>query len=306
LTRHPLAGAYAALAAVCLFWGTTYLGIRVALETFPPLVLTASRFLLSGSLLLAACLAAGVPLGARREILRTARNGVIGLGVGAGCLTFSELWIPSSLAALFVSVGPFWMVGIEALVPGGERLRGPTLAGMTIGLGGAALLVAPAAIAEGFGGGVWRGFWVLQVGGAGWSLGSILQKRRAGVQHPVVSGAIQQLAAGLAFTPLAILIPSHPFEITARGLAAILYLATFGSIVGYTCYVIALERLPVSLVSVYTYVNPMVAAVLGGWMYREPFGRREIAAMAVILAGVAIVKRAGSRERAKTAGGSDV
>ncbi len=297
MTRHPQAGAYAALASVCFFWGTTYLGIRVALESFPPLVLTASRFLLSGSILMLTCLALRLPLGSLRDVLTVGRNGIIGLGIGAGCLTFSELWIPSSLAALFVAVGPFWMVGMEALVPGGEKLRAPTLAGMAIGLGGAAILVAPGAIAEGLGGNVWRGFWVLQVGGAGWSLGSILQKRRAGAVHPVVSGAIQQLAAGLAFLPLALIVPSRPVEWSARGATAIVYLAIFGSIVGYTCYVIALERLPVALVSVYTYVNPVVAAALGWWMYREPFGRREMAALAVILAGVALVKRAGSRQR---------
>lgn len=296
-----MAGAYAALASVCFFWGTTYLGIRVALESFPPLVLTASRFLLSGSLLLAVCLALRLPFGGAGDVLRVARNGVIGLGIGAGCLTFSETWIPSSLAALFVSVGPFWMVGMEALVPGGEKLRASTLAGMTIGLFGAAILVAPGAIAEGFGGNVWRGFWVLQLGGAGWSLGSILQKRRAGALHPVVSGAIQQLAAGLTFLPLALIFPGRPVELTSRGLGAVIYLAIFGSIVGYTCYVIALERLPVALVSVYTYVNPFVAAALGWWMYREPFGQREVLALAVILIGVAIVKGFGGERVGKAA-----
>jgi drug/metabolite transporter (DMT)-like permease len=111
------------------------------------------------------------------------------------------------------------------------------------------------------------------------------------VAHPVVSGAIQQLAAGLVFLPPALLIGEHPIRWQFRGVAALVYLVIFGSIVGYSSYIYALEKLPVALVSIYTYVNPVVAVLLGWLVYREPFGKREILAMLVIFLGVALVKR---------------
>lgn len=287
---HPHFKAYAALASVCFFWGTTYLGIRMALESFPPLVLVSTRFLLSGSIMLLAGRILGVPLPRGRELAQTAWNGLLILGVGNACLTFAEVWIPSGLAALIVATSAFWMVGVEALLPGGERLHLPTIAGLTVGCLGAALLLAP-----GSGGGLrgpllW-GFFVLQFGCLAWSYGSIRQRRMSKQAHPIIGGAIQQLAAGLAFLPPALLIPSQPVVWKSRGFAAMLYLVVFGSIVGYSSYVYALEKLPVALVSIYTYINPIVAVLLGWLFYREPFGAREALAMAVIFVGVALVKR---------------
>ena len=262
----------------------------MALECFPPLLLVSVRFLISGSLLLAGSLAVRTHVPRGRELWRTALNGVLVLGIGNGCLTFSELWIPSGLAALFITVAPFWMVAIETALPGGERLHSPTVVGMVVGLLGAALLVGPGVMEAGWGGNTVRGFLILQLGCAAWALGSIVQ-RRVQRAHPVVSGAVQQLAAGLAFLPWAILIPEHAVNWSARGLGAMLYLIVFGSIVGYSAYIYVLGKLPVPVVSIYNYVNPAVAVALGWLVYREPFGRRELAAMLIIFLGVALVKR---------------
>lgn len=107
----------------------------------------------------------------------------------------------------------------------------------------------------------------------------------------MIAGAVQQLAAGLMLAPFALAIHEHPVQWSARGVGALLYLVCFGSIVGYSAYVYAMDRLPVAIVSVYPYVNAVVAVALGWLFYREPFGRREALAMAIIFAGVAIVKR---------------
>ena len=290
LKDQPLLPAYAALGSVCLFWGTTYLAIRMALESFPPLILISGRFIVSGVIMLALIHLRGMPLPPWRQALRTAFFGVLILGVGNGCLTYSEQLIPSFLAALFISISPFWMVGLEAAVPGGEPLRLPAVAGMVIGLFGAALLFAPSLIQQGFSGAVWQGFLLLQAGSASWSLGSILQKRQRSAVHPFVNGGIQQLAAGLAFLLPALLSSNHTVHWDPRGAGAMLWLIVFGSVVGYSSYIYALEHLPVALVSIYTYVNPVVAAALGWLVYREPFGRREALAMGIIFAGVAVVK----------------
>lgn len=291
MRRHPQFWAYAALISVCFFWGTTYLGIRMALEMWPPMTLVSLRFLLSGGILLAGALLMKAELPRGRELALTALYGVVILGAGNGALVLAETWIPSGMAALIITVSPFWMVGLNAILPPREPLHPPTLAGMTVGLAGAVLLVGPGALQGGAAGAAMlKGALVLQAGCVCWSLGSLLQKRLPTRSHPIVSGGIQQLAAGLAFVPLALIWPGE-IHYAPRGLGALLYLVLFGSIVGYSSYILALERLPVALVSIHNYVNPVVAVILGWIFYREPFGLREAAAMLVIFAGVAMVKR---------------
>src|ERR1035438_7386617 len=133
LSRHPLFKPYVALAAVCVFWGTTYLGIRMSLETFPPLMLVSVRYIISGSLVLLFALARGLYLPRGRELLTACFSGFLVLGIGNGGLVFAEVIIPSGIAGLIVTMSPFWMVGAEALLPGGERLHAPTIAAMAVG-----------------------------------------------------------------------------------------------------------------------------------------------------------------------------
>jgi drug/metabolite transporter (DMT)-like permease len=291
LSRHPLFKPYLALVAVCIFWGTTYLGIRMALETFPPMVLVCVRYLISGSIMLLFARARGLYLPKGREFAWACFSGLLTLGVGNGALVLSETMIPSGIAGLIVTISPFWMVGAEALLPGGERLHAPTIAGMAVGMAGAALLFTPDPGTHGIDPGLVTGFLVLQFGMAGWSFGSIVQRRQAGKAHPVIAGGVQQIAAGVAMIPLALLTPHNALHWSTRGVCALLYLITFGSLVGYSAFVYCMDRLPVAIVSVYPYVNAVVAVTLGWLFYREPFGLRETAAMLIIFAGVAAVKR---------------
>lgn len=290
MRSHPHFKAYVALVSVCLFWGTTYLGIRMALEAFPPLLLVCARYLISGSLMLAFALARGMHVPRGKELLTACFSGALTLGIGNGALVFSELLIPSGMAGLILTISPFWMVGVEALLPGGERLRLPIILGMLVGLCGAAILFSPDFRQGGIDLNFLRGFLLLQMGMAGWSFGSIYQRRKAGKAHPIIAGAVQQFAAGASFLPLVLLVREHPVHWSWRGVAAIAYLVCFGSIVGYSAYAYALDRLPVAVVSIHPYVNAVVAVTLGWLFYREPFGAREAAAMLVIFAGVAVVK----------------
>jgi drug/metabolite transporter (DMT)-like permease len=295
MRSHPHFKAYLALAAVCFFWGTTYLGIRMALESLPPLLLVGLRYTISGTALLLVAYFAKAHLPSGKELFYTALYGVIIIGIGNGCLAFAEVWIPSGLAALFITTSPFWMVGMEALIPGGDRLHAPTLLGMLVGLLGTSLLVAPNAIQQGWNGPSLKGFLVLQFGCCGWAFGSILQRRHTTTAHPVVSGSIQQLATGLVFLGPGLLTKTQPIHWTTRSVAAVLYLVTFGSVIGYSAYLYALDRLPVSVVSTYNYINPVVAILLGWLFYREQIGIREVLSMLVIFTGVALVKRYGRR-----------
>jgi len=297
LSRHPLFKPYLALVAVCIFWGTTYLGIRMSLESFPPLQLLCLRYLFSGAILLGFAKARGLYLPRGRELAAACFSGFLILGIGNGTLIFSEVLIPSGIAGLIVSTSPFWMVGAEALLPGGERLHAPTIFGMAVGLAGAALLFTPDVNAHAVNRNLLSGFLILQVGIAAWSFGSIYQRRKAGRAHAVVAAGVQQLAAAVIVLPFALAIPQAPVHWSARGVTALLYLVVFGSLVGYSAYAYAMDRLPVAIVSIYPYANAVVAVFLGWLFYREPFGRRELLAMAIIFAGVAMVKRAELRRK---------
>jgi drug/metabolite transporter (DMT)-like permease len=235
--------------------------------------------------------ARGLYLPKGRELAWACFSGLLTLAVGNGALVASETLIPSGIAGLIVTISPFWMVGVEALLPGGARLHAPTIAGMAVGLAGAALLFTPDAGAGAIDHKLVIGFLLLQFGMAGWSFGSIIQRRKAGKAHPVVAGGVQQLAAGLAMIPVALASGNLTVHWSTRGVSAILYLITFGSLVGYSAFVYAMDKLPVAIVSVYPYVNAVVAVSLGWLFYREPFGWRETGAMLVIFAGVAVVKR---------------
>jgi drug/metabolite transporter (DMT)-like permease len=263
----------------------------MSLETFPPLTLLSTRYILSGAITLIVALMRGSPLPRGRELAVAAFSGLLVLGLGNGGLVFAEVIIPSGIAGLIVTMSPFWMVGAEALLPGGERLHAPTIAGMAVGLAGAALLVSPDVGTHALDRNLLNGFLMLQVGMAGWSFGSIYQRRQSGKAHPIVSGGVQQLAAGLAVAPFALFIPQAPIHWSARGVGALFYLITFGSLVGYSAYVYAMDKLPVAIVSVYPYVNAIVAVALGWLFYREHFGMREAVSMLIIFAAVAVVKR---------------
>ncbi len=285
--------------AVCFFWGTTYLGIRMSLESFPPLELVSLRYLISGSLLVAFAAVRGLYLPRGKDLAVACFSGFLTLGIGNAALVFAETIIPSGIAGLIITISPFWMVGVEALLPGGARLHAPTIGGMAVGLAGACLLFAPQGGIGHIDRGLLSGFLILQIGMAGWSFGSIYQRRKAGKTHPIIAGGVQQLAAGVILAPLLLLVHEHPVHWSIRGVSALFYLVFFGSIVGYSAYAYALDKLPVAIVSVYPYANAVVAVTLGWIFYREPFGRREMMAMLVIFAGVGIVKRYSLRPQAR-------
>jgi drug/metabolite transporter (DMT)-like permease len=305
LRDHPLFTAYVALICLCFFWGTTYLGIRIALESFPPATLVCVRNLLAGGITLTCGRLAGAHVPAGRELWVTAGLGLLILGAGNGALAVAETWIPSGLAALFIATAPFWYAGAEAIVPGGEPLRAGALRGMLIGSAGVALLIGPAAVealSAAGGRGTWAGFCLLQASQASWVFASIVQRRQPQLAHPFISGAVQQLATGVVFALPAFF--ERPAHWDWRGLGAVLYLAVFGGIVGYSCFTLVMSRLPVAIATLYTYVNPVVAVILGWLVYREPFGWREGAAMAVIFLGVALVRRASAAVQQLGADGS--
>jgi drug/metabolite transporter (DMT)-like permease len=279
--------AYVALAAVCFFWGTTYLAIRIAIETLPPAFVIFARFTLSGSILLIVARMRGAHIPRGRELWIACGCGLMILGIGNAAAVYAEQLIPSGLAGLFVTLSPFWLTGIEPFT-GGERLHASTIAGMLIGFGGTALLFLPGA--GGLGRSTLIGFVIMEVGVIAWTVASLIQRRQPIQAHPIVIGAIQQLAAGLLYIPVVAFVPEHAIVFSQRSVLAMLYLVVFGSIVGYSAYIFAMDRLPVAIVSVYPYINAVVAMGVGWLFFREPFGWHELAAMLIVFFGVAVIK----------------
>ena len=282
--------AYLALAAVCLFWGITYLAIRISLETLPPAIMLGTRYVLSGAALLIATKFMGIAIPRGRELWLTALCGIIGIGSGNGLLALAELRIPSGTAALFYTTAPFWMVGIDALLPQGKRPLRATVVGLCVGVFGVAYMIYPAAVQEGMHGNTWPGFLLIQLSAAGWTLGSLLQKRVHSHAPPFVTGAVQQFAMGVATLGFGAASEKMPAVVGTRALLALAYLVIFGSIVGYSAFIYVVKNLPVAIASTYYFVNPVVAVLMGWLFLREPFGIRSAIAMLIIFVGIGIVR----------------
>lgn len=281
-----------AFASVYIIWGSTYLFIKYAIETIPPFMLGASRFLAAGALLYGLARWRGAPHATWRDWKSAAITGVLMLGLGNGAVVWSEQTVPSGVVALIVSTVPVWIVLMDWLRPRGVRPRVAVFVGLLLGLIGMIILIGPKAII-GQGHVDEIGALVLFVGSLGWALGTILSKGSKRSGSPLIYSALQMLAAAAAMGIASISFgePAR-FSITALSLKSALswvYLFTFGSIVGYTAYIYLLGVVSAAKAATYAYVNPVIAVVLGWAFANEPIGMRTIVAAGVILAGVALI-----------------
>jgi drug/metabolite transporter (DMT)-like permease len=284
--------AYLAWLAVCLIWGTTYLAIRVALETVPPALVGAIRFTIAGVILIVILRARGERLPDRLSWGALALVGGLLIGLGNGGVVWAEQSVPSGFAALIVASIPFWMSGIEAALPGGERLTARIVAGLIVGFSGIVLLVWPDLTAGGVSGRQFAvGVIALQVACFGWAIGSSYARRRAREENALGAAAFQMLFGGLLMALVATALGEwQRLTFTWRSGLAELYLLVIGSLAAYPAYVYALKYLPVSTVSLYAYINPVIAVVLGTLLLDEPFGPRVIVAAALVFLGIAVVR----------------
>jgi drug/metabolite transporter (DMT)-like permease len=285
-------GAYGAWAAVCFFWGTTYLAIRVGLETFQPILFAGLRFVIAGVVLFFIMgWQRNVRMPAGREWFDLGVVGLMLLGVGNGAVVWAEQWVPSGMAALLVATSPFWAALLERFQKDGERVGLRGLLGMAVGFGGLAMLVGPQLYGTELNGKYLAGVAIIQVGCFFWQAGSVYAKHRPTGVSPLMASAVQMLWAGAALTLAGTLSGEWGgMRFSPRSAGALVYLVVFGSIVAYSAYMYAIQKLPLPLVSTYSYVNPLVALALGWLVLSEPLGRREAAAALVILLGVALVK----------------
>lgn len=281
--------AYVAWVVVCLVWGTTYLGIRVALATVPPALMGGIRYTIAGVIL--ALVAARGRMPPRSEWPRQTLLAFLMVGLGNGGVVWAEQWVPSGIAAVVVASTPFWINALDMLVPGGARLSSRLVGGLFVGFGGIVLLVWPDLARGGTDARQFAlGLVSLEIACVGWSVGSILARRRMADEHPFGTAALQMILGGLIMTAAGTVRGEWgQIAFTPRTTAAMVYLTLVGSLGGYSSYIYALRYLRLSTVSLYAYVNPVIAVVAGTVLLGEPFGWRVVAAAALVLTGVAIV-----------------
>ena len=282
-----------ALAIVYVVWGSTYLGIKVALESFPPMLLGALRFGTAGAVLYAWTSRSADGRPTRREWGAAALAGSLMLFAGNGAVTWAEQRIDSGVAALLVASVPLWMA-LLARIWQGERLRRAAVIGLLLGFVGVALLVQP----TGAGASVLPSLAVL-AGALSWAAGSIYVRRAPLPASPLRSTSMQMLAGGAVFGVVGLLGGEAARldlgAVTWRAAGALAYLAVFGSIVAFSAYTWLLRNARPSIVSTYAYVNPFVAVLLGAVLLAEPVTGDMIVAAALIIAGVALIVTPGRR-----------
>jgi drug/metabolite transporter (DMT)-like permease len=288
-------GAYVAWVVVCVVWGTTYLAIRVALESVPVALLAGLRWAVAGAMLCAIAPLVGERIPPLRMWGRIAVIGFLMAVIGNGGVVWAEQHVASGLAAVIVATVPFWSLLVERLFAAGERVSVRALAGLLIGFAGIVVLVWPELTLGGHSGIMFvYGVISLQIATLGWALGTSYTKRHTLDASPLGASAVQMLLSGAMLLGIGTVLGEwQDLTFTARTAGAMLYLVVIGSVIGYSAYVYALKHLSISTVSLYAYVNPVIAVLLGTLLLDEPFTPRVVVASVLVLAGVAVVRSRG-------------
>lgn len=287
----------AAFASIYLIWGSTYLAIRFAVETIPPFIMGGTRFAVSGALLYAWARYRGAP----RPTARHWRNALIAGGFllvgGNGAVVWAEQYVPSGLTALLVSILPFWLVIIEWLRPPRRRPHGAVLIGLIIGFIGIIVLVGPGNIG-GHGDVRPIGAVVLILGSLSWAIGSFFSRDADLPESGLLTTGMEMLGGGALMLIVGALggelAHFDVHQISRASAVGLIYLITFGSLLGFTSYIWLLDKVSAARLGTYAYVNPVVAVVLGWAIASERLSLRTAVAAAIVICAVALITTARS------------
>ena len=294
---RPAARIWLALGTVYILWGSTYLGIKYAIDTIPPILMGSVRFIIAGGVLYLLAIRTGDTrgdrLGSRQWIAALVIGGLMLVG-GNGGVILAEQYAPTGVVALLVATAPLWMAVIDRVVFG-RRLPALVIVGLVIGFGGVAFLIG----SPGAGHINLFGAALALAAPLCWATGSVFTRHVKLPSRPLVAAAMEMLWAGLLFGIASILTGElgrvHWQHVSTTSIVALLYLIVFGSLIGFSAYVWLLRSAPLSLVSTYAYVNPVVAVILGAIFVGEAITARLVIAGGIIIAAVALIVVARSR-----------
>lgn len=281
-----------AFAAVYLIWGSTYLGIRLAVETLPPFLMGGARFLVAGLTLYGWLRLTGTPVPTAPHWRQAAMAALLLLGIGNGGVNWAEQKVPSGLTALIIAGTPVWFALFDWLRPGGVRPTAQTVLGIVVGFSGVLMLAgSPAALRDP--GVDVAGIVALVLASIAWAIGSLYAKYAVRPASPLMTAAQQMVAGGAILCVLGLSAgEAGSFawsKVSARSLSAFLYLTFVGSLVGFSAYAWLLKVTTPARASTYAYVNPVIALFLGWAVGGETLTGRMLLAATVIVLGVVII-----------------
>ena len=288
-----------AFGLVYLFWGSTYLGIDIAVQSIPPALMCGLRFSIAGVVMLAVCAATGRRIFySPKQILLASIVGLLLLMGGNLTLSYAELAVSSGLAALIIAITPLWFLVLDSLLLGDHHISRRGKVGLLLGAVGLFVLVWPQLRAGTLGHRELIASISLIGGSFTWALGSVLSKRWQSGMDVFSSTGWQVVAAGIGNFIFALFNGDlHHVTWTARGLSAVAYLVVCGSWIGYTAYIWLLEHVPTSKISTYAYVNPVVAVFLGWLILHERVDRFILMGSSIVVLSVILVTSAKVKER---------
>ena len=291
-----------AFASVYFFWGSTYTAIRIGAAQMPALLLSGTRFLIAGAILLAWCRWRGLRIFWPAPILlRVGLIGLLLLGCGNVSLVFAEKTVPSGLASLIFAQVPLYVALLEMVLPRGEPLPARGWLGLALGFAGLGTLVSPS-LHTGLAGdrALLVALGVLVAGTLFWTSGILVSRRSRMPVNSLVAAAWQMVVAGVLTTTLGTTLGQWPqFHVNAAAIGSLAWLITGGSLVGYTSYVYLLEHVPAVKITSNAYVNPMVAVVLGILLLHERPAPAEFAGMAAIVVAVFLLTTSHMKAKGK-------
>lgn len=284
--------AYLALAAICLIWGTTYLALRIGVLHFPPFLFSLIRQLMAGILLIGALLLSRkVPMPSLGDIKYQAIAGFFMITMGNGLVGWAEVHIPSGIAAVICSIVPLVIILINLAAYREERPNIPIIIGSIVGFAGIIMI---------FGGDLSQfsnpdyqlGILGTFLAVMGWAGGSVWLKKRKTQTNPFMNAGLQMFFGGLWLVPFSLAFDDlTSVTWSAEAGYALLYLTVFGSLIAFSCYIYALRRLPVTIVTLHAYVNPIIAVILGWAILKETLNMTMWVAIMLTVSGIYIVNR---------------
>ncbi len=290
--------AYLALAYVCFIWGTTYMAIRIGVMHYPPFLFAGTRQAISGLIL------GGFALYMNKNVDFSLKNlsvqaliGFLMLTMSNGMVTYGEITVPSGAAALICSLMPIFAVLFNLAGPKKEKVNTNILLGLALGTVGV-ILIFRQNLADLSNPGYITGMLAILSANATWALGSIINRKNTKAQNPMLNSGLQLFFGGVFMLIISPAVDDYShLEVNRDGLIALVYLIIFGSVLAYGLYMYSLQHLPVSVATIYAYINPLVAVILGYFLMSEPLNWYTFFAFIAILTSVLLVKKGNNKKQ---------